>query len=164
MRQFADWLAGTSASQFIQENLWVVPTIQTVHILAVAMVMGSVLMLELRILGVAARSQTLGQTARRYTPWIWAALSVLLATGGVMIVGEPVRELMNVVFWSKMGLVVLAALATLAFQRVVLRAATDADPSPGARRGLSFAALLTLLVWFAIIILGRWIAYAQTEY
>lgn len=164
MRQFADWLAGTSASQFIQENLWVVPAIQTVHILAVAMVMGSVLMVELRILGYAARSQSLHQTVRRYVPWVWAALAILLATGVVMIVGEPVRELMNLAFWSKMSLVVVAGLVTLAFQRRILRAASDADPPPGARRGLSLAAILTLLVWFAIVILGRWIAYAQTEY
>ena len=69
MRDFALWLATTSPSVFIQEhNTWAIPTIQSVHILGIAMVMGSVLMISLRILGLTWTDQTLRQTTARFAP------------------------------------------------------------------------------------------------
>ena len=69
-------------------------------------------MIDLRIFGWAGTDQTLGQTTRRFAPWLWGALGVLFVTGVLMIVGEPVRELLSLSFWLKMALVgVGAALA-----------------------------------------------------
>src|SRR5713226_3199506 len=107
MLDVAQWLAGTSVSRGVQQVLWLIPLLQAIHILAIAMVLSSVAMVELRILGLA-RSQTMAQTARRFVPWIWWGLVVLAATGIVLIVGEPKRALPNPAFQLKMLLLALA--------------------------------------------------------
>ena len=90
MKPFALWLSSTPPSVFIQEhNAWTIPTMQSVHIVGIALVMGSALMLQLRILGWAGRDQTLQQAVRRFGPWLSASLWLMLATGALMIVGQP---------------------------------------------------------------------------
>ena len=116
MRDFALWLATTSPSVFIQEhNAWTIPAIQSIHIAGIALVMGSVLMIDLRILGLTWTDQTLQQTTRRFGPWLTGSLWLLLATGLLMIVGEPVRELVTFSFWLKMALVAAGALVAVTF-------------------------------------------------
>src|SRR6185312_11406501 len=108
-------------SHLIDENFWVIPTFQTIHILAIAAVFGSVVMTNLRIFQLAGRSRTMTQTVRRYLPWIWWGLLVLLLTGIGMTIGEPVRELTNPVFWIKMILIIFGAIVSLGFQHSVER-------------------------------------------
>ena len=155
MKQFAQWLSTTLPSVFIQEhNGWVIPAIQSIHIVGIAMVMGSVLMIDLRILGWAGMDQTLRQTARRFGPWLTGSLWLLLATGILMVIGEPVRELVTFSFWLKMGLVAAGALAAAMFHSTLLR--HEQETEGASIKGL---AILTFLVWACIIVLGRLIAY-----
>ena len=98
--KFCAWLEQTPLSQAIQTAGWVVPAVQTVHILAIAAVMASALMIALRL-------------DARFRPVIWWALPVLAATGLVMIVGEPVRSLENPVFQLKMALLATAIVVAL---------------------------------------------------
>jgi len=160
VRDFALWLATTSPSVFIQEhNAWAIPAIQSVHIVGIALVMGSVLMIDLRILGWTWTDQTLGQTTRRFGPWLTAALWLLLATGLLMVVGEPVRELVTFSFWMKMTLVAIGAVVAIVFQRAVRRHERQWDDTLVHRASIKGLAVGTLLIWMAIIVLGRLIAY-----
>ena len=95
--------------------------IQSIHIVGIALVMGSVLMIDLRILGWAWVDQTLRQTTNRFGPWLTGALWLLLVTGILMVIGEPVRELVTFSFWLKMALVAIGALVAIAFQRALRR-------------------------------------------
>src|SRR3954468_18730210 len=99
---FCSWLEQTPFSQTIQSTGWIVPAVQTVHILAIAAVMSSVLMLDLRLLGLAGGDQPIARVRQRFRPVIWWVLPLLLATGALMIVGEPARSLANPVFQLKM--------------------------------------------------------------
>ena len=143
MKPFAEWLAQTAPSLAIQNHEWVIPTIQSVHILAICAFVGSVLMIDLRVLGWAWRDQSLPETTARFGPWVWGALGVLLVTGALMIVGEPPRELLAISFWMKMALVAIAAAAHAMLAR---------------RPGKPLAAA-TFLVVVCAIVLGRLIAY-----
>jgi len=153
--RFCWWLEQTDASQAIQSTAWVVPAVQTVHILAIATVLGAVLMLNLRLLGLAGVDQPLARQSQRYLPVIWWTLPVLLITGMVMIVGEPARSLKNPVFQLKMALL-LAAMAVTALHQLRL-ARRHALPTG---RGIALLiALPSLALWAAIVFAGRWIAY-----
>jgi hypothetical protein len=143
VKPFAEWLSQTAVSLTIQSHEWVIPTIQSVHIVAICAVVGSALMIDLRILGLAWRDQTVQETDARFGPWLWAALGVLFLTGVLMIVGEPPRELLAVSFWMKMALVVLGVAAHMALRR----------------RPDKALAAATLGVWVCVIVLGRLIAY-----
>ena len=90
-------------SVWIGSHFFAIPVLQTLHILAIAAAFGSVLMINFRILKLSGDDRPLEQTASRYVPWIWASLAVLLVSGLALIVGEPVRELINPIFWIKMA-------------------------------------------------------------
>jgi len=159
MHHFALWLAQTRASLAIQTNLWVIPTVQSFHIAGIGIVMASVFMMDLRILGWAGQDQTLSQTARRFGPWMWGALTVLLCTGILMVIGEPVRELMSLAFWLKMSMLTIGIFTAILFQRALSRNEREWEQSRVHLRSTRFLAMLTFLVWFSVIFLGRLIAY-----
>jgi hypothetical protein len=160
VRDFALWLATTSPSVFIQEhNAWTIPAIQSIHIAGIALVMGSVLMIDLRILGLTWTDQTLQQTTRRFGPWLTGSLWLLLATGLLMIVGEPVRELVTFSFWLKMALVAAGALVAVTFQRALRRHERRWEDDLVHRAPIKALAVFTFLIWVCIIVLGRLIAY-----
>ena len=160
MNQFALWLASTPPSVFLQEhNAWAIPAIQSVHIVGIALVMGSVLMIDLRILGLAWTDQTLRQTTNRFGPWLTGSLWLLLATGLLMVVGEPVRELVSFSFWLKMALVAVGAAVAVAFQRALRRHESQWELALVHQPSIKAMAVVTFLVWIGVIFLGRLIAY-----
>ena len=160
MREFALWLATTPPSVFIQEhNSWTIPAIQSIHIVGIGLVMGSVLMIDLRILGWTWTDQTLYQTTRRFGPWLTGSLWLLLATGLLMVVGEPVRELVTFSFWLKMALVATGALVAVLFQRTLRRHERQWGDTLVHTTPVKLMAVATFLVWVCVIVLGRLIAY-----
>ena len=160
MKQFAKWLSTTFLSVFIQRhNSWVIPTIQTIHIVGIGVVLGSVFMIDLRVLGWAGMDQTLRQTTTRFGPWLTAALYVQLATGVLMVIGEPVRELVTFSFWWKMVFVAVGTLIAAIFQIALRNHEPKWEDTLVNRRSIKCLAVLTFLIWVCIIILGRLIAY-----
>ena len=158
LHQFSQWLAATPASLTIQTHEWIVPAVQSVHILAVAVVISTSLMLDLRLVGALGRGQAIAAFWGRYLPWTFTALVVLLLTGAVMVTGEPGRSLENWVFWTKMATLLGALAVTLAFAAPMLR--TRDYWEHGARRTLARGlGAFAILLWFGVVICGRWIAY-----
>src|SRR3977135_2691765 len=140
--RFCSWLEQTPLSQAIQSAGWVVPTVQTIHILAIAAVLASGLVTDLRLLGIVGRDQPLARVTHRFRPVIWWTLPILLATGVVMIIGEPARALANPVFQLKMLLLLAAIAVTAAFHKES-----------------RILAVASLSLWVGIVFAGRWIAY-----
>src|SRR5438128_11048170 len=105
MIQFTDWLSQTSFSLAVQTHDWVIPTVQSIHIVAIGVVLASVFMIDLRVLGWAGRDQSLLETTGRFGPWLSTALCALLATGILMVIGEPARELLAFSFGLNIVLV-----------------------------------------------------------
>jgi uncharacterized protein DUF6644 len=157
--QFIEWLSQTPLSLAIQTHRWIVPTIQSIHIVAIGVVVASVFMIDLRVLGWAGRDQTLMETVGRFGPWLSGALCVLLVTGALMVVGEPARELLSFSFWLKMWLVAIGTLIAAAFQIALRRNEHHWEESVVKRWTTKSLAILTLLVWVGVIVLGRLIAY-----
>jgi hypothetical protein len=157
---FAEWLSRTAPSVFIQTHeVWMLPTIQSFHIVGISLAVGSALMITLRILGWAGADETLVQTQRRFGPWLIGALCLLLVSGGLLVVGEPVRELINFSFRLKMVLVLVITLIALGFQAGVHRRPQLWEGTLVNLKSVKWAALLIFLIWGCIIILGRLIAY-----
>src|SRR5215469_14063474 len=96
--QFCDWLSQTPISMTFQSVQWIIPMVQSVHIVAIAIVMSSVIMVDLRLMGLMGHTQSISSLTRRFIPWVWWSLVVLLLTGMVLITAEPRRDLLNPVF------------------------------------------------------------------
>lgn len=160
MEDFCDWLAATPPSLFLQNNeAWAIPAIQTVHIVGIGVTMGSAFMLTLRVVGVSGMDQTLLEAQRRYLPWLIGALLVLLGSGLLLILAEPAREFFSFSFWLKMALVATAAALALWFGRSVTRHTAHWEERRAKDAKVRGIAAATLLIWIAIIFLGRFIAY-----
>ncbi len=160
LKPFADWLSRTPPSVYIQDHeKWMIPTIQSVHIAGIGVVLASVLMMTLRICGLAGTDRTLQQTRRRFGPWLNCALLLLLATGLLLVVAEPERELVTFSFWAKMTLVLFGTVVAGWFQMSLARHETDWETRLSRRGSVRTIALMTLLIWLAVIFLGRLIAY-----
>ena len=160
MHNFATWLYATAPSVFIRNHeSWMLPTIQSVHIVGIATAVGSAFMIVMRVIGGLGTDQSLLDTIRRYGPWLTGAFWLLLATGGLLVLAEPPREFDAISFWLKMALVALMAVIAFAFQRSVRRHDQQWETAVLDRAGVRWAALATFLIWAAIIFLGRFIAY-----
>ena len=156
MTELALWIDETAAREWIVTHFWAIPIIQCIHILAIAASFASILMINARMFGIAG-SSTVEETLRRYTKVLWWALVVLVITGVLMIITEPIRELINPIFWIKMPLVLFGTLVAIWFQKSVLR-------HVAAGRGVLAADKVTgvflVILWCLIMLCGRWIAYA----
>lgn len=154
-----DWISHTWLSETIRNEAWIVPGVQAIHICAIAMVLGSALVSELRLAGVIATDEAPAAVVRRYLPWMWRALVVLLLSGLALVWGEPDRSLVNRVFWLKMSMVLVAFVLTILFRKPLLDPGFDAQPAARAW-AIKPVAWLSLSIWIAVVCGGRWIAYA----
>jgi uncharacterized membrane protein SirB2 len=155
---FSQWLAATSLSHTIQTVTWIIPTLQTIHILCVAIVFSSAVLVDLRIFRLFERDEPLREVTRRFLPPIWPVLLILLVTGSLLIIGEPRRSLVNTTFYLKMALLLVAILLTATLQRMALASPGVFEDRSRQMAGRALATL-SILVWCGILFAGRWIAY-----
>jgi hypothetical protein len=152
------WIESTALSSTIKTVTWVIPIVQSVHILAISVVMASILLMNLRTLGLLGYVESAKVFFDRYLPRFWISLCVLFVSGVLLIIGEPHRTLHNPVFYTKMTLLLLSICTVL----VLKRQAGMSNAGGQARSSLSarILACASFTFWIAIIFCGRWIAYA----
>jgi hypothetical protein len=153
MQDLVQWLASLPLGLAIRRSTWAIPLMQTLHILAIGMVLSSVIMIDLRVWGLA-RSHTMVQSAHRFVPWIWVAMVLLTVTGVALTIAGPRRILLDPSFQVKMVLMVVAMVATLAFQVAIRRNHALWD-NGGAGWMAGFIAAVTLILWIAVTLAGR---------
>ena len=149
MMALATWLDATAFSQLIRDVTWIIPAVQSLHILGIGVVCGSSLMLVLRALGRRRAEVPWEEVASRFSPWLRRGLAVMAATGLLLIIGEPARQFGATSFWLK--LVRLVAVAVMALR-------LDAGQRSG-RPASPVLAWGIVAGWALIIFLGRAIAY-----
>ncbi len=151
MNAFLDAVGQTPLSQTLQNVGWLVPTIQSIHIFALAVVFTSAAIVDLRLLGVAARQQPVQRLSQRFLPTVGWGVLVLLVTGLLLMVAEPHRALLNPYFQLKMAALVVVGGLTMAIAAMAAKGRGDAIGKP--------VAIVSIALWLVIIALGRWIAY-----
>ena len=159
LRALSGWLAHSTLSLQLQGAVWVIPMIQTVHILAVAVAIASAFLLDLRVLGVFATGERSDRVAKRLLPWARGAIAVLAVSGSLLIVAEPERCLMNAAFWSKMLMLTLALTTTWILHNRIRRTCAFWEISLPRRVTGKIVAGTSLLLWSGVVLAGRWIAY-----
>ncbi len=159
IQQFSDWLAATALSQLFAGLGWFVPTVQTLHILSIAVVVTTLGMLDFRLLRLIRSGPPLATLAGSFIPWTWRALGVLLVSGILLIITEPTRELMNDAFRLKMVMVAVLVVLTVVFQRATTREPGYWTASGGRRLLGGVLGVASLFLCVSIVAAGRLIAY-----
>ena len=152
---FCEYLEHTHLNAAIQEYFWIVPTLQIIHILAVAAILIASLQINIRILGYHSQSESIASVMVRNQHLIWLAVPILLITGSIMIVGEPARSLTNWTFQLKMALLIGVILIAIYFQRNW----QGTNSNKIANRSSRILAIISMIFLIGIVAAGRWIAY-----
>jgi hypothetical protein len=148
-----EWFEATTIGTVVRESLWLFPVIQCVHLLALALMGGAVIVVDLRLLGLGLRGQSMAELARQAQPWLVAGWAGMLSTGIPMFLSEAIKCFYSPPFWYKMSFLVIATIFTFSWRRRV----TGSDAAGPVARGLT--ALASLGLWFGVGFSGRWIAF-----
>jgi hypothetical protein len=153
------WLEGRFA--FVPESTWGFPILVTIHLLGIALSVGTLVWFDLRLLGVSMRGLPVSQVYRRLAPWTLSGFAVMVLTGGTLFSGFATRAYENGYFRLKMAAIVLAAVNALYFhfvtERGIARWDDDARPPAAAR----MAGLVSIVLWAWVIVAGRMMSYTM---
>lgn len=147
-----------SFASAMRDSIWLYPLVETLHIFGFAVLVGAIVMFDLRVLGISKRI-SVRLLARHLLPWSLAALLLIVPTGTLMFASDAVELIGNRAFVIKMLLLMLAMTNAAAFHLGSFRNAEQWDQDTIAPTGARLHALASILIWAGVITCGRMIAY-----
>ena len=135
------------------------PYYLTFHAVTMIMFAGLIVMMDLRLVGLAFRETPLSQIQKRLFPWQMITMALSAASGFFLLYGQPMRYYGKPFFWIKMALMVVAAVNALVFHSTTYRSVSQWDTSPVTPHGAKLAGAFSLVLWAGVIIFGRITAY-----
>jgi hypothetical protein len=157
------WLEATSLATSIRESLYVFPLLESAHVLGLALVFGTIAVIDLRLLGLASSHRPFRRVASDIFKWTWAAFALTALTGALMFITNAGVYYHNAYFRAKMLLLVLAGLNMAMFEVTAARSVATWDEAPAAPRAGKAAAVASLAIWIAVICMGRIIGFTTTH-
>jgi hypothetical protein len=152
---FFQWLGSTWVANAINRSEWLFPVIESIHITGLAVLIGTIAIVDLRLLGFVLKKTPVSQLSAGLKPYTLTGLCIMLTTGPLMLSAEPERGYGNPAFSFKMSFLLLAILTHF----TVRRRAIASGRSAGAPWGERLAACLSLLLWTGVVAGGRAIAF-----
>lgn len=153
---WTEWLQNTPLAVTISEDWF--PWVESAHVVCLALVAGTIFMVDTRLLGLASRHLRFTYLSDRLLPWTWSAFIGATVTGAMMFIAGATNYISNTPFLIKLVLLALAGINMLYFQFVTFRSVSQWDtgrPVPAARA----AGAISLLLWCLVIGFGRWIGF-----
>jgi len=158
-----EWLQRTSVAVQIRDSLFTFPVLESIHVVGLALVFGTIAILDLRLLGVASTERPVSRLMSDLLTWTWTAFVLTAATGALMFSTNAVVYFHNTFFRAKMLLLVLAALNMLAFELTARKTIARWDESGVTPRAAKVVATLSLVIWVGVIVAGRAIGFTATR-
>ena len=152
---FFEWCDATALGEAVRNSLWLFPAIEAVHLLGLCVLGGSLLVVDLRLLGLGLKRQTIAELAGQLHPWVVGALVLMGATGLLLFLSEAVKCYYNQSFWVKITTLPIALVFTFT---VRARVARTGGLDTSTRTRLVGAASIAL--WFTVAAAGRWIGFS----
>ena len=156
---YCEWLAATQGSIALHESMYMYPIVESSHVLALMLFVGFAAILDLRLLGLILKRVPVSQVADRLLPWTIAGFVVMVITGVLLFYAIPVRSYQSIFFRAKVIFLVLAGLNVWFFHTRVFTRIAEWDHDVITPKAARRAGLASLILWGAIIVAGRMIAY-----
>lgn len=153
---FFEWCEDTAVGHAIRGSLWLFPVIESVHLLALALIGGAILVVDLRLLGLGLRRQPTAQLARDVQPWLVGGLVVMIASGILLFTSEAIKCYYSAAFRTKMVFLLPAIIFTFTVRRRVAAADETRMRSLWSR----LVALVSVTLWTVVGAAGRWIGFS----
>ena len=161
LQQFCQWLYDSAIGTDIRESIWVFPIIETVHVLAMALLAGTIAIFDLRLLGLTLKREPVSRLASQILPLTWTGFAVMFVSGFLLFWSEAAKSYANPAFRIKLLLLALAGLNPLIFHFTIYRSVTEWNARIVTPLRARLAAASSLTLWAGIICAGRAIAYFQ---
>jgi hypothetical protein len=153
------WIYATHLSIAIRESVWVFPIIESIHVLGIIVLVGTISILDLRLLGLIMKNEPVSQISRNILPWTWIGFAIMFFTGLLLSIAEAETNYFNWAFRIKLILLVLVGLNPLIFHLTIYRKVNTWDISNVTPMRARAAGVCSLFLWGGIIVAGRMIAY-----
>lgn len=154
-----EWLQALPWASGIRESAWKFPLVESVHSLAISVLVWPTAILDLRLLGLVMRRRPVSEVAGQFLPWTWAGFAMMAPTGALLFASEAVKAYHSPFFRIKLVLLVLAGLNALVFHQTIYRSAGDWDRERVTPPRARLAGGLSLAFWIGVIAMGRALAY-----
>ncbi len=161
LSNFAQWLQGTGIGEWMRTSVKAMPTVEAFHVMAVAVVFGSILIVDLRLLALRDTQRPYTKVSAEMLHWTWGAFVVALITGMMMFAANAVTYINNTEFWLKMLALLGAGLNMAFFQFVTIKSVGQWDQAPQPPTAARAAGALSILFWTGVIFFGRWIGFTK---
>jgi hypothetical protein len=159
LEAFFHWLHETSLAATMRASPVLFPWIESVHVLSIALVVGSIAAVDLRLLGLASRSRPVTRLIGDILPLTWIAFAIAVLTGVTLFSSNAVDYANNGPMRLKMLLLVIAGFNMLVFHFVTYRSVGEWDEAPRTPFPVRLAGATSLLLWTGIVVFGRWIGF-----
>ena len=156
------WLETTPLSVFILESEWAFPTIESVHVIAIALVIGTISIVDLRLLGLASTKRGFTELSHEVLPWTWLAFSAAAIAGLLLFISHATEYFDNTAFRIKLLLILLAGINMLHFHLFTCRNVSEWDRSSAVPMAARIAGGISLVCWIAVVGFGRWIGFSMS--
>ena len=156
------WLESTPLSIFILESEWAFPTIESIHVIAIALVVGTISIVDLRLLGLASTKRGFTELSHEVLPWTWLAFAVAVIAGLLLFISHATEYFGNTAFRIKLLLILLAGLNMMYFHLFTCQKVSEWDRSFAVPLAGRIAGGISLLCWIAVIGFGRWIGFSMS--
>ena len=154
LQDFANTLAATPLAAELTDSTWLFGAVESVHVVALTLVLGSIALVDLRLLGLIERDTDADGFVRRLLPLTWGGFALAALTGSTLVFANPQGYFANTFFLGKLVLLALAGLNVLVFHRFV-----QPRRNPGSALAPRVSAGISLVLWFTIVSFGRWIGF-----
>ena len=138
---------------------WLFPLLESIHVIAAAMVVGSILWVDMRLLGLASTRYAISTLNRELVPWTWGAFTVAAITGFGMFITRAASHVLNPAFQWKIFLLVLAGLNMVYFHYRIYRYIGQWDDAVATPTQLKITGGLSLILWAGVMLAGRWVGH-----
>lgn len=159
IHSFLEWLGNTPWSVALLESYYVWPLVESTHVLTLALFVGMVVMMDLRLVGVAFRGVPVSAFTGRLLPWTRVGFAIMVATGLLLFYSSPLRYYHNLFFRIKVVLLVAAGLNVWLFHSRIHRSVASWDDAFRAPRVARVAGLVSIIAWTGVVLSGRLVAY-----
>lgn len=156
---FCQWLYDTPIAAAVRASELLFPWFESVHVLAITLVLGTIAVVDLRLVGLASRNRPVTKLIREVLPVTWVAFAVAAITGGTLFASNAVEYSQNFPFRMKMLLMALAGINMLVFHFITYRSVAGWDETPRTPLAARFAGGFSIAMWLAIVTFGRWIGF-----
>ena len=152
------WLEALPISMHIGESWWF-PFLESIHVLTATFLVGTVLMVDLRLLGLAALAHPVTRITSEVLPWTWSASLVSVVTGSALFATRASHYAGNRAFQVKVALLLLAGINMAVFHLVTARGMVRWETAATTTGGARFAGACSLVLWIGVMLAGRWIGH-----